>query len=156
MRLMRRTRPNGYNWSPLAHFDTLQNEINRLLEAPLAEFSGENEVFNTWAPAIDVYEGKDNFLVTAEVPGMNKEDIAISLHDGALMIAGERKEGDQHAQTTEAHRAERCQGQFQRTISLPKQVDVNGVKASYRDGILTVTLPKAPEAKPRHIEVSVN
>jgi HSP20 family protein len=86
---------------------------------------------------------------------MKKEDIDISLHEDNLVIAGERKEEKQYGEN-ETQRAERFYGRFQRTISLPKQVDVNAIKAAYKDGILTVTLPKAPEAKPRQIEVNVS
>ena len=154
MRLMRVNRPEGFDWAPLSQLSTLRNEINRLFENPLADFGG-SEVFNTWAPAVDLYENKDNLVVTAELPGMKKEDIDISLHADALTIAGERKEEKKYGED-ETQRAERFYGRFQRTISLPKQVDVNAIKANYKDGILTVTLPKAPEAKPRQIEVSSN
>ena len=154
MRLMRVNRPEGFDWAPLSQLNTLRNEINRLFENPLADFGG-SEVFNTWAPAVDLYENKDNLVVTAELPGMKKEDIDISLHEDALTIAGERKEEKKYGED-ETQRAERFYGRFQRTISLPKQVDVNAIKANYKDGILTVTLPKAPEAKPRQIEVSSN
>jgi HSP20 family protein len=155
MRLMRVNQPETWNWSPLDQLSTLRNEINRIFESPLADFGGATEAFNTWAPALDLYEDKDNLVVTAEVPGMKKEDIDISLHEDSLTIAGERKEEKQYGEN-ETSRAERFYGRFQRTIALPKAVDAGQVKAAYKDGILTVTLPKAPEAKPRQIEVSVN
>jgi HSP20 family protein len=154
MRLMRLNRPEAWNWSPLDQLSTLRQEINRLFENPLADFNG-TEAFNTWAPALDLYENKDNLVVTAELPGMKKEDIDISLHEDNLVIAGERKEEKQYGEN-ETQRAERFYGRFQRSIALPKKVDVGAIKASYKDGILTVTLPKSPEAKPRQIEVSVN
>ena len=125
-----------------------------MFDNPLADFNG-SEAFNTWAPALDLYENKDNLVVTAELPGMKKEDIDISLHEDNLTIAGERKEEKQYGEN-ETQRAERFYGRFQRTIALPKKVDDGAIKANYKDGILTVTLPKAPEAKPRQIEVSVN
>ena len=154
MRLMRLNRPETWNWPPLDQFSTLRNEINRLFDNPLADFDG-SEAFNTWAPALDLYENKDNLVVTAELPGMKKEDIDISLHEDNLVIAGERKEEKQYGEN-EPQRAERFYGRFKRTIALPKKVDVGAIKANYKDGILTVTLPKAPEAKPRQIEISVN
>src|SRR3569833_388764 len=97
MRLMRLNRPEAWNWSPLAQLSTLRNEINRLLENPLSDFGGA-EVFNTWAPALDLYEDKDNLVVTAELPGMKKEEIDISLHDGNLTISGERKVEKQYGE----------------------------------------------------------
>ena len=154
MRLMRVNRPEAWNWSPFEQLSTLRNEINRLFENPPADFGG-SEAFNSWAPAVDLYENKDNLVVTAELPGLKKEDIDISLHEDNLTIAGERKEDKQYGEN-EPQRAERFYGRFQRAIGLPKKVDVGAIKAAYKDGILTVTLPKAPEAKPRQIEVSVN
>jgi HSP20 family protein len=154
MRLMRVNRPEAWDWSPFDQLSTLRNEINRLFEHPLADLGG-SDVFNAWAPAVDLYESKDNLVVTAELPGMKKEDIDISLHEENLTIAGERKEEKQYGEN-ETQRSERFYGRFQRTIGLPKKVDANAIKASYKDGVLTVTLPKAPEAKPRQIEVSVS
>jgi HSP20 family protein len=154
MRLMRMNRSEPWNWSPFEQLSTLRNEINHLFQSPLTDFGG-TEILNTWVPAVDVYENKDNLVVTAELPGMKKEDISISLHEDNLTIAGERKEEKQHGEN-ESQRAERFYGGFQRTISLPKKVNVGQVQAAYKDGVLTVTLPKTPEAKPRQIEVSVN
>jgi HSP20 family protein len=155
MRLMRLNRPEASVWSPFDQLSTLRNEINRLFDYPLADFGSASEVFNTWAPALDLYEDKDNLVVTAELPGLKKEEIDISLHDDNLTIAGERKE-EKQVGDKETQRAERFYGRFQRTIALPKAVDVNAIKAAYKDGVLTVTLPKAPEAKPRQIEVNVS
>jgi HSP20 family protein len=152
MKLMRYQRPQVFGWSPLDPLVNLRNEINRLFQNPLTDF-GAAEVFNTWAPALDLYEDKDNLVVTAELAGMKKDEIDISLHDGNLSISGERKVEKQYDEK-ETQRAERFFGRFQRTISLPKAVDANAVKAAYKDGVLTITLPKAPEAKPKQITVS--
>jgi HSP20 family protein len=149
-----RVNPEAWNWSSLEQFSALRNEINRLFDNPLADFNG-SEGSNTWAPALDLYENKDDLIVTAELPGLKKEDIDISLHEESLIITGERKEEKQSGEE-EPQRSERFYGRFQRTINLPKKVDAGAIKAAYKDGILTVTLPKAPEAKPRQIEVSVN
>lgn len=151
MKLMRFNRPDAaWEWSPVG-LDTLRNEINRLFETPLAGCE-RSDVFNTWAPAVDLYEDKDNLVVTAELPGMKKEEIDISLHEGNLVIAGERKVEKQYGEK-ETQRTERFYGRFQRSIALPKAVDGSEVKAAYKDGVLTVTLPKSPEAKPKQIEV---
>jgi HSP20 family protein len=154
MKLMRFNRPEAWDWSPVAQLSTLRNEINRLFEEPFGGME-RSEVFNAWAPAVDLYEEKDNLVVTAELPGMKKEEIDISLHDGNLTIAGERKVEKQYGEK-ETQRSERFFGRFQRTVSLPKGVDAGAVKAAYKDGVLTVTLPKSPEAKPKQIEVSVD
>ncbi|HSY42612.1 MAG TPA: Hsp20/alpha crystallin family protein [Candidatus Acidoferrum sp.] len=136
--------------SPLGRLTNLREELEHLFESPLSratEFLG-------WTPAFDVYEEKDNFVVKAELPGMKKEDINVSLHDGDLIISGERK-SETKGEGTEVYRAERYFGKFQRSVSLPATVAANSVKAEYKDGVLTVTLPKSEEAKPRQIEVKV-
>ena len=88
-----------------------------------------------------------------ELPGLKREDIEVSLDDGALVIAGERKT-ETVGEGTEVHRQERYYGKFQRALTLPSAVTADKVKAAYKDGILTVTLPKAEEAKPKNIVVS--
>jgi HSP20 family protein len=108
-----------------------------------------------WTPVLDVYEDKDNVFVKVELPGMKKENIELSLHDGMLSISGERKSEGKHADA-EVCRSERFYGRFQRSVSLPTAVCAEKVKASYKDGILTVTLPKTEEAKPRQIDVNVD
>ena len=94
-----------------------------------------------------------NVIAVAELPGMRKEDIEISLHDGTLTISGERKR-ESSGNGEKAERSERYIGMFRRSIALPTRVDANKVSATYRDGILTVTLPKAEEVKPKQIQVS--
>ncbi|MDE3098104.1 MAG: Hsp20/alpha crystallin family protein [Verrucomicrobiota bacterium] len=138
-------------WPTLGRLTDLRDEIDRLFDAPLARTSE----FLGWTPAFDVYEDKDNFIVKAELPGMKREDINVSLHDGSLIISGERK-SEMKSEGAEVYRAERYFGRFQRAVSLPATVAADKVKAQYKDGVLTVTLPKSEEAKPRQIEVNVN
>ena len=108
--------------------------------------------FSAWSPALDLYQNSDNVVAVVELPGMRREDIEISLHDGTLTIGGERKRETSNGE--KAERTERYIGKFRRSITLPTRVDANKVSATYRDGILTVTLPKATEAKPKQIPVS--
>jgi HSP20 family protein len=138
-------------WPALGRITDLRDEIDRLFEAPLARTSE----FLGWTPAFDVYEDKDNFVVKAELPGMKKEDINVSLHDGSLVISGERQ-AETPGEGTEVYRAELFFGKFQRVVALPAMVAPDKVKAQYKDGILTITLPKAEEAKPKQIQVNVN
>jgi HSP20 family protein len=121
----------------------------------LAELARSSQLLSGWTPAFDVYEDKDNVYVRAELPGMKKEDIELSLHNGSLSISGERK-GEENLKEAEVYRSERFFGRFQRTITLPTPVAAEKIKAHYKDGILNVTLPKAEEAKPKHINVSVS
>jgi HSP20 family protein len=134
----------------------LRDELERLFESPLEHFARSSQLLNGgWGPALDVYEDKDNLTVKAEVPGMKREEIEVSLHDGALTISGERK-SEKKQEDAEVYRSERFIGRFQRTVTLPSPVASDKVKASYKDGILTVTLPKTEEAKPKQIDVNVN
>jgi HSP20 family protein len=130
-------------WPTINRLSNLGNELSELFEAPLAG----------WLPALDVQENKDNFTVRVELPGLKREDIEVSLEDGALTISGERKT-ETPAEGTEVHRQERYYGKFSRVLTLPTAVSADKVKAQYKDGILTVTLAKAEEAKPRQIIVS--
>lgn len=145
-----------YNGGSLDQWSSLRNEINRLFESPWGGTSPASQLFDEgWVPALDLYEDRDNLMVKAELPGLNKEAIEISLHDGTLTISGERKSEDRKEEAG-AYRSERFFGRFHRTLSLPKAVDGAKVQATYKDGVLTVTLPKAEEAKPRQIQVNIN
>ena len=126
-----------------------------MFEAPLSELARTSQLLSGWTPALEIYEDKDNIYVRAELPGMKKEEIELSLHDGSLSISGERK-NEEKFKDAEVYRAERFFGRFQRTVSLPTPVQADKVKAQYKDGILSVTLPKAEEAKPKHIDVNVS
>ena len=130
----------------LVRFTSLNDELTRLFGS---------QVYESWTPAVDVYEDKENFVVQAELPGLKREDIEVSLHDGTLTVSGERK-AEKRSEETEVYRAERCVGRFQRALVLPTTVATDKVKAGYNDGVLTVTLPKTEEAKPKKIDVSVN
>lgn len=150
--LTRWQRPGLTAWTGFGRLTDLRDEIDRLFEAPLAELTRSSHLLSGWTPALDMHEDKDNLYVRLELPGMKKEDIELSLHDGSLSIAGERK-GEEKSKDAEVYRAERFFGRFQRTITLPTAVAVDKVKAQYADGVLTVTLPKAEEAKPKRIDV---
>jgi HSP20 family protein len=107
-----------------------------------------------WMPALDIHEDADAVTVRLEAAGMKKEDFDISLHDDNLTISGERKM-ETEKREGESFRSERFFGSFSRTITLPAMVKAEGVSATYTDGVLTITLPKAEEAKPKKIEVNV-
>jgi len=152
--LTRWQRPELTAWPRFGRLTDLREEIDRLFEAPLAELARSSQILSGWTPALDMYEDNDNLYVRVELPGMKKEDIEVSLHDGSLSISGERKAEAKH-KDAEVYRSERFFGRFQRTITLPNAVASDKIKAQYTDGILTVTLPKAEEAKPKRIDVNV-
>src|SRR5256885_123402 len=149
-------RPELANWPGFGRLSSLRDEIDRLFEAPLAEFARtSSQLLSGWTPAMDIFEDKDNVFVKAELPGMKKEEIEISLHDGSLSISGERRSESKDGEA-EVYRSERFYGRFQRTVTMPTAVEAEKVKAQYQDGILTITLPKSEEAKPKHIDVNVS
>ena len=137
-------------FTPLARLSAFQHEVDRLFDLP---FSAKGTV-GGWNPALDLYQDKDTLFVKAELPGMKKEDVKLSLHDGTLTLSGERRHEKAHDEKASL-RNERFFGRFERSLNLPFTVDAARVSASYEDGILTVTLPKAEEAKPRQIEINV-
>lgn len=153
--LTRWQRPHLATWPGFGQLTSLRDEIDRLFDAPLAELARTSQLLSGWTPALDMYEDKDNVYVRAELPGMKKEDIDVSLHNGSLSISGERKNQEEF-KDAEVYRSERFVGRFQRTVTLPTPVAADKIKAQYKDGILSVTLPKAEEAKPKQIDVSIN
>ena len=155
MSLIRYQTPDTSVWRSIDRFANLRDELNGLFEGPFwPNTARQAQLFNGWTQAMDLYQTTDDIVALVELPGMRKEDIEISLHDGMLTIAGERKE--ERGEGEKAARTERFVGKFRRSISLPTRVDSNKVNATYRDGILTVTLPKAEEAKPKQIQVNVS
>ncbi len=152
MSLIRYQSPEVMAWPPLDRWSSLRDDLNSLFELPFwSSFARQGQLFGGWSPALDLYQDKDNVVAVVELPGMKKEDIEISLREGTLTIGGERK--GQTSNGEKAERTERYIGKFRRSITLPTGVDADKISASYRDGILTVTLPKAEEAKPKQIEV---
>lgn len=154
MSLIRYQTPSSAMWPSLNRWANLRDDLDTLLELPFVMGGRQAQLFSGWTPALDLYQNNDNIVAVVELPGMRKEDIEISLHDGTLTIGGERKEEPGNGDS--ATRTERFTGKFRRSVTLPTRVDANKVNATYKDGILTVTLPKAEEAKPKQIQVNVS
>jgi len=155
MSLIRYQAPELSTWPTFGRLSNLRDELDSLFELPFwSNFGRQTQLFSGWTPALDLYENNDNLIAVVELSGMRKEDIEISLHDGMLAISGERKSGTPEGD--KAERTERYIGKFRRSITLPSRVDANKVSATYKDGILTITLPKAEEAKPKQIQVNVS
>jgi len=137
----------------VSSFGNLRDQFGRLFD--LAFPSRAAESLGDWTPALDAHEDKDKYVVAVEIPGMKKEDINVSVHDGVLAVSGERK-GETEIKDGTVHRRERFYGKFSRSVSLPSEVRADKVSAVYKDGILTVEIPKAEEAKPKTVEVKVS
>src|SRR5687767_13748340 len=125
-------------WDPFRHLTSLREEIYRLYERPFNSAVPQEFWLDGGWPAVDLFEDRDHLVVKVEVPGLKKEDIDISLHDGVLAISGERKAEDKY-QNAETHYSERFVGCFHRALALPVAVQADKTNASYQDGILTVT-----------------
>jgi len=153
MSIIRYQFPQLSNWSSFDRLSSLREEVNRLFDFSLP--ARDSGLFSGWSPALDVFDDKDALVVKVELPGLKKEEINISLHDGVLTVSGERKR-ETEKKEGESFRSERYFGKFQRSVTLPTAVDSSKVSAAYKDGVLTVELPKAEEAKPKQIAVSVS
>ena len=137
--------------NPLAR---IRHEINRVFETSLHEISSGMEMLRGWNPAVDLIEKNDTIVVQAELPGMRREEIAVSVQGNTLTISGERKR-EETERGSRQFKLERYHGRFRREILLPQPVEASPATAVYQDGILTLTLPKVPEARRRQIDVQV-
>jgi HSP20 family protein len=142
-------------WTPTWGIPSIRDEMNRLVNEFLGRGAGEQDTWSSgaWMPAVDIYESDEALVVKAELPGFSKEDIAVELKDNTLMLRGERKR-EAEMQEGNYHRMERSYGVFQRSFVLPTTVDQQQVKATYKDGVLELTLPKVEAAKPQRVAIS--
>lgn len=132
--------------------DRIQQMVNETLGG--LDWQYRDSAAASWVPAVDVFEEAENIRITAEIPGVRPENIAISLQGNLLTISG-TKQQEAEEKTERVHRYERVYGAFERTFTLPASVEPKDIKARYDHGVLTVTLPKSEKAKPRQIEVEV-
>jgi HSP20 family protein len=139
-------------WEPFRDMLSLRADMDRLFSSLFGGAQEERE--GLWAPIVDIEEDNDSIMVKAEIPGMSKEDIKVSVQSNILTITGERKHESETKNKT-FHRVERSYGKFSRMITLPTDVDADKVKANYKDGILSITLPKPEAVKPKHIDVEI-
>jgi HSP20 family protein len=141
-------------WEPFAGFSNIRSVFDELFDNNFERASAQTGR-STWYPPVDVLESKDSYLIRAELPGMNKEDIKVELKEGTLVLSGERK-AEKPAEGVEYRHMERLNAKFWRSFSLPETVKQDGIEAAYKDGVLEIRVPKAEEAKPRQIEITVH
>jgi HSP20 family protein len=142
-------------FEPFRELAAVQSRLNRIFSEPY-EQGDDTLVRADWVPAVDVVENDQHELVlTAELPGVKKEDIELKVENNTLTIRGERKRAFETKEDG-YHRVERAYGSFVRSFTLPQTVSTDGIKADFKDGVLTVTLPAREEAKPRQVSISVN
>lgn len=147
---------NLRTFDPWRDFGSLQDRINRLFDDALrGAGEGDEELMRgAWAPAVDIHDKGDGFVLSADLPGVDKDDIEIDVKDGTLTIKGEKK-FEEKVPKDNYIRIERSYGKFVRSFTLPNLVDSEKIKASFKDGILELTLPKKEEAKPKQITIDV-
>jgi HSP20 family protein len=144
-------------WDPWRDFGSLQERINKMFDDVIRSSAKGDEELATgaWSPAVDIHETDDSFVVSADLPGLKKDDIQINVEDNTLTIKGEKK-FEEKVPKDKYIRVERNYGTFVRSFSLPQNVDSTKIKATFKDGILDLTLPKREESKPKKIAVEVN
>jgi HSP20 family protein len=150
-----RFRPFSQAVDSFRDFGDMQAEVNRLFDnflgRPTHQHAGLERV---WAPAVDMYETKDALVVAAELPGLVEKDIHLSIVGDVLNVRGERH-WNQEVKQENYYRGERWYGKFERSLPLPMPVQADKVTATYRDGVLTITLPKVEEIRPKEIKIDV-
>jgi HSP20 family protein len=139
-------------WDPYREFRTLAERFNRAFSGVPARRDEEMSL-GAWLPPVDIAEDNDRLVLTAELPGFEKDQIEVQLEGGVLTLRGERKFQDEK-EGRNYYRVERSYGQFVRSFTLPNNVDREGVKATFANGVLEIALPKREEAKPRQIAIS--
>jgi HSP20 family protein len=146
----------GADITPWHELETLGNRMRRFFDvAPLfapSAFTAPLLETGEWWPAVELVEANGEFVLTAEIPGMTKEDVDISVEDNVLTLKGEKK-FEREEERERMHIRERRYGAFERSFTLPRNVDAGKIKAEYKDGVVEVHMPKAPEAQGRKIEI---
>lgn len=145
---------NLMRYEPFREFENLSNRLNRILGMEVRPLTAPDGTFADWAPAMDVEETDDEYLIKADLPDVKKEDVKVSVEDGILAVEGERRM-EKEEKGKKFHRVERSYGKFVRRLAVPTDVDQDKVTASVKDGVLNVHLPKSPVVKPRSVDVKV-
>ena len=139
---------------PFRGLSTLQDQFNRLFNESFRNHP-EESALTTWAPSVDIYETPNELVVKADLPDVNEKDMDVRVENNLLTIRGERK-FEKSVSEENYLRVERTYGSFSRSFSLPNTVNPEAIGAEYKNGVLTVTLPKREESKPRQVKVTVN
>lgn len=153
-----RWRPFGSTmerWQPFRTLSDVQAEMNRLFESVFGHPGTVASAERIWVPLCDMWETKDEVVLSFELPGISEKDVNLSITGELLTVKGERRFAEANVQDESWHRLERAYGKFERTLQLPMAVQADKVKATYRDGVLTVKLPKAEEGKAKEIKIDI-
>lgn len=146
---------NLVRWDALGELEEMSERLNRMFARPSSTRQNGKEALTVadWIPQVDISEAAYEYVITAELPGLKKEDVKITLEDGVLTLQGERKQKEETG--TRYHRVERSYGSFVRSFTLPDVIEEAKVAAEFKDGVLSIRLPKSEKVKPKAIEVKV-
>jgi HSP20 family protein len=139
-------------WNPYRHLASLPLDLDNFFESSRLGLGLNAET--DWSPSVDVSESEDGYEIKADVPGLQRQDIRISFENGLLTLKGEKKQ-ENEVKGKNFHKVERCHGRFERSFRLPDGIKADAIKAKVDNGVLTVSIPKAEEAKPKEIAVAV-
>lgn len=143
-------------WDPFRELEDMSDRLNRVFARPAVRTGGkETLTVADWIPVVDISESEGEYVIKAELPEVKKEDVKVTVEDGVLTIQGERRQ-EKEEKGKRFHRVERSYGSFVRSFSLPESVDESATKAEYKDGVLTLHLPKSEKVKPKAIDVKVS
>lgn len=142
-------------WDPYNTFSTIQDEMTRLFEDNFARTRRSPSAITAWAPAVDIFETEHELVLKADLPDLDEKDIDVRVENNMITLSGERK-FEKELKEDNYLRVERSYGSFSRSFSLPNTVKMDAVQAEYKNGVLTVRLPKREESKPKQIKIGVN
>ena len=142
-------------WEPYRTLGSLQDEVNRLFEGNLGRTTRESSSIAAWAPAVDIFENEKELVLKADLPDLVEKDIDVRVENNMLTLSGERKY-EKDLKEENYLRVERAYGSFSRSFSLPNTVNTEAIKAEYKNGVLTVRMPKREEARPKQVKVAVS
>lgn len=141
-------------WNPRRNLVSNFSDWDRFLNDFFGEWDSPQETVSNWQPRVDIHESNDEYTVSADLPGMTKDEISINIKENVLSISGERKYESKDDKKN-FYRMERGYGRFSRSFRLPEEVKADKISANFKDGVLTVDIPKAEEVKPKEIEIKV-
>jgi HSP20 family protein len=145
---------NIVKYDPFRELNAFQNELNRLFTGAFPRGLNQEEMTHgAWNPSVDIYESKDQLVLEAELPGMKREDVEVSIENNIITLRGERK-FEKQEESDNYHRVERSYGSFTRSFTLPNTVTAEGAAADFSNGVLRISLPKREEIKARKIEIT--
>lgn len=148
---------NLVKWNPFSELEDVSNRLNSIFGRLPVSTGQEMLAVTDWTPIVDISETDKAYLIKGEIPGVKKEDVKVTIEDGMITMRGERRQ-EKEDKGEKFHRIERCYGSFMRSFRIPDDADESAVKAEFKDGMISVTIPKSEKAKskPKEIEVSIS